>query len=91
MEKAFNCWNCTACCRLCDKTEELKQYDRGDGTCINLTTDNLCSIYENRPEICNTKRMYEKKWKSVMSWDKYVELSEVACKILEKNLNKTTD
>lgn len=91
MEKPFNCWNCTACCRLCNKIEELKQYDRGDGTCVNLTDDNLCSIYENRPEICNTKRMYEKKWKLVMSWDKYVELSEVACKILEKNLNKTTD
>lgn len=91
MDKPFNCWNCTACCRLCNKIEELKQYDRGDGTCINLTSDNLCSIYENRPEICNTKRMYEKKWKPLMSWDKYVELSEVACKILEKNLNKITD
>jgi Fe-S-cluster containining protein len=88
-EKEFNCWNCSACCRHCDKVEELKQYDKGDGTCIHLTNDNLCAIYETRPEICNTKRMYDKKWKQFMSWDSYLELSEISCKLLEKELNKT--
>jgi len=90
-EKKFNCWNCSACCRHCDKVDELKQYDRGDGSCIHLTADNLCGIYETRPEICNTKRMYDKKWKPFMSWETYLEISEISCKILEKNLNNPTD
>jgi Fe-S-cluster containining protein len=86
MEKPFNCWNCSACCRLCDKVEELKQFDKGDGTCIHLTEDNKCAIYETRPEICNTKRMYEKKWSNYFTWDNYLDFAEKACKVLEKEM-----
>jgi len=34
---------------------------RADGACLYLTEDNLCSIYDTRPEICNVKTMYNKK------------------------------
>jgi uncharacterized protein len=87
MEKPFNCWNCGACCKLCNKVEELRHLDRGDGTCIHLTEENKCSIYETRPEICNTKIQYAKKWSKWMTWDSYVDYSEKVCKILEKSLN----
>ena len=86
--KKIKCWNCSACCRLCDKLEELKHFDRGDGVCINLKEDNTCAIYDTRPEICNTKRMYEKEYKDYISWDQYVELSEIACKYLERKMNE---
>lgn len=31
---------------------ELRSYDRGDGACVHLTDDNLCSIYDQRPSVC---------------------------------------
>jgi len=35
--------------------------DRGDGACTYLTEDNLCSIYETRPELCNMQKMWQKR------------------------------
>lgn len=37
--------------------------DRGDGACVHLGPDNLCTIYETRPEVCNMEKMYEKRLK----------------------------
>lgn len=88
MEPEFNCWNCSACCRFCDKIDELKSFDRGDGTCIHLTEQNLCGIYDNRPEVCNTRKMFEKKWINYFSWEDYLIFSEKACKILENGMKK---
>jgi Fe-S-cluster containining protein len=89
--KPFNCWKCTACCRLCDKIDDLKQFDRGDGVCINLQDDGSCGIYETRPDICNTGIMYDRAYKKRMTWDEYLSLSESACKFLEKEMNKKVD
>lgn len=30
------------------------EFDRGDLVCKHLTEDNLCSIYDKRPAICDT-------------------------------------
>lgn len=87
----FNCWKCTACCRLCDKVPELQQFDRGDGTCINLLENGDCSIYDTRPEICNTKKMHDKLYKDRLTWDQYILLAESACKILENNMKNNVD
>lgn len=35
--------------------------DRGDGACKYLTDDNLCSIYDTRPELCNMEKMWVKR------------------------------
>lgn len=35
--------------------------DRGDGACKYLTEDNLCSIYDTRPELCNMESMWIKR------------------------------
>lgn len=86
-KKQFNCWKCGACCKFCDKVEELKHFDRGDGVCVNLLPDNSCSIYETRPEICNTNRMYEKLYKPVITWDQYLTYSEKVCKMLDREIN----
>jgi dUTP pyrophosphatase len=83
----FNCWKCGACCKFCDRVEELKHFDRGDGVCVNLLPDNSCAIYESRPEICNTKRMYEKRYKSILDWDTYLTYSEKVCKMLDREVH----
>ena len=55
----FLCSECGACCRIAGEQGFMPQ--RGDGACLYLTKDNLCEIYDTRPEICNVKTMYNKK------------------------------
>ena len=38
----------------------MKWLDRGDGTCRYLRKDNLCVIYNRRPNLCRGKFIYEK-------------------------------
>ena len=50
-------WKCQKCGSCC-KGEIVKKilpefYDKNKDRCINLTDDNLCSIYNNRPIVCN--------------------------------------
>ena len=41
-----------------------------NGVCEKLTEDGLCSIYENRPDICNLETVQQTlKWKSKMFFD----------------------
>lgn len=83
----FRCIKCGLCCRNIDKIPELKEYDQGNGVCIHLTGDNLCDIYDSRPEICNVDITYEKKYKNLISRDEYDRLNEEGCKLLQtKNL-----
>lgn len=43
---------------LGDDMPELDIEDN-DGVCIYLTDDNRCSIYEHRPVICNSDKMFD--------------------------------
>ena len=55
------CTCCGLCCKKIDSIQLPKQYrylDRGDGVCRYLC-NNLCTIYENRPIICNSEKMYQ--------------------------------
>lgn len=53
----WNCTKCGLCCILAIRTGVLdRSYDRGDGICKHLDENNQCSIYENRPDVCNTKK-----------------------------------
>lgn len=68
----FNCEKCGACCMAVK--------------CSLLTKDNLCSIYENRPEICRVDRMFELTHKEREIPDKktYYEISKECCKKLRR-------
>lgn len=55
----YPCERCGDCCRHVDLIDEMKIFDRGDGVCKNLTADNLCAIYAERPPLCNGKYLYE--------------------------------
>ena len=61
----------------------LHDLDRGDGTCIHLS-GNLCSIYENRPLICNTSRMYDTFFKDAMTPEEFVDMNLNACRKIQE-------
>lgn len=85
----FECSKCGLCCRCLAnnpriKGTELEQWDRGDGVCKHLTKDNLCDIYDKRPDICNVDKLYEKEYCKCMTRDQYNEMQRNACEILKK-------
>ena len=79
----FVCNKCGLCCRNIDKIEELSQYDNGNGVCIYLTDDNLCAIYDTRPDICNTDKMYKLKYSNIMTPTEYANMNKEGCELLE--------
>ena len=79
----FICTRCGLCCKNIDKIPELKKYDNGNGVCIHLSEDNLCDIYYSRPDICNVDKMYEKKYKKLMSRAEYDRINGEGCKSLQ--------
>jgi Fe-S-cluster containining protein len=80
----FPCTKCGLCCRNIDTIHELKDFDKGNGICIHLTEDNLCNIYDERPDICNVEKMFERKYKRLMSKDEYYRLNLEGCKKLQE-------
>ena len=45
----------------------------------------LCTIYDNRPWICNTDYMYEHYYKERMTREEYDRRNSEACKLLNSN------
>ena len=78
----FNCDCCGLCCRNIGGIPQLSQFDRGDGVCCHLTGENLCDIYENRPEVCSVERMYSR-FSSQMTKAEYYEMMELSCEFLK--------
>ncbi len=81
MEK-FPCAKCGTCCRNIDKIEELKEFDLGNGTCKFLRND-LCGIYDERPDICRVDLMYKKYFSKRYSLEEYYLLNIEGCKKLK--------
>lgn len=55
----FPCTSCGLCCQNISNIAELKSYDLGNGTCKYFDkVNNLCTIYENRPDICRVDKMF---------------------------------
>jgi len=95
MSDEFNCTKCGACCRLVPvhildafglpvKSGMLKG-------CGYLRDDNTCSIYENRPDVCDVKKTFESgAYKDYgtpeMSWSDYKKFTEEKCRELEATL-----
>jgi Fe-S-cluster containining protein len=57
----------------------LSEYDNGSGVCIFLKND-LCSIYQNRPDICNVEKMYLLYFKDYMTEEEYISKNMDACR-----------
>ena len=79
---AFPCDKCGECCRNIGNISQLKDFDDGTGRCRYLQ-GNTCSIYENRPDICNVEKMYAKCFATHMSRDEFIELNRQSCQQLK--------
>lgn len=88
MSERFKCDCCGLCCRSLKKVPALANFDRGDGVCIYLQEDNLCSIYDHRPEICNVDLMYERYFSKIYSREVYDQLNTKQCATLKSSKNK---
>lgn len=79
----FECSKCGLCCKSLKKQQSILGFlDRGDGVCMYLK-DNLCSIYENRPDVCRVDVMYERYFKDQMSKEEFYQLNYESCRILQ--------
>jgi Fe-S-cluster containining protein len=84
----FPCDKCGICCNHINEIPELHSFDSGNGRCIHLLDNNLCEIYETRPDICNVKTMYEKIYCSEMSEDEYIKLNTEGCNELKRKYKR---
>ena len=77
----FPCSKCGACCRKIGRV--CPDLEGPDGSCIYLSSDNLCSIYQDRPIFCNVDKFYDKYFKDKMSREEFYELNLAECKKLQ--------
>ena len=79
----FPCSMCGECCRHIDQIPQLAAFDDGTGACKYLH-GNKCSIYPDRPEICNIDAMYEKVFKALYpDKETYYRMNRKACELLQ--------
>ena len=80
MTLVFPCDSCGACCKLVRLSEQTSWLDRGDGICRHFNeSNNLCNIYETRPEVCNVAVMYQKHYRDNYDWHSFVEINQIIC------------
>ncbi len=65
----------------------VPELDDGSGSCIFLK-DGRCEIYDHRPLICDTDRMYEKYFKDRYTKEEWVELNRKSCQDLKAQFEK---
>lgn len=83
----FPCDCCGACCKNIKLAAETAYLDRGDGICRHFNDEsNLCSIYNNRPDICRVDFQYLTKYSTLISWEDFINLNQQACNHL-KNID----
>ena len=74
----WKCKECGACCYFIDKAKkmgyEFPYKAKKDGSCEKLI-DNRCSIYENRPDICNVEKVRRTLGKEYFEYYKLMEKS----------------
>lgn len=74
----FACSKCGACCQRAGAVPEMRNYAREDGSCMYLTSDNECSIYAHRPDICRVDKMRP----AGMRTERWYALNHKACEQL---------
>ena len=66
-----------------DRVELLRGLDRGDGQCRYLE-GRLCTIYDERPDICNVDKMYDRFFRDLMSNKEYYQRNLEGCRDIRK-------
>ncbi|MCQ2372978.1 MAG: YkgJ family cysteine cluster protein [Phascolarctobacterium sp.] len=80
----FKCDCCGLCCRHVNLNSMYTSFDRGDGVCKFLDLEsNLCTIYKERPLLCNVDAMYEFMYQDEMTREEFYELNYEVCRKLK--------
>ena len=86
VNKYMYCKQCGLCCKLfnfIELPEEYQQLNDGTGKCKYLE-DNRCSIYQDRPLLCNSHKIYEiNNLEEKMSFEEYEAYLSEKCKELQ--------
>lgn len=83
MTVKFDCKGCGTCCRNLPTHPLFAGMHNGDGVCFKLV-DNKCSIYEDRPLVCNIYKGWEVIFKDLYTLEQWYELNKKGCKYLEE-------
>jgi len=90
MKLVFPCTGCGACCKSVLLSPQTAWLDRGDGICKHFDENGrVCNIYENRPDVCNVRKMYEKLYVNSFSWTDFVAANKKACEKLLGGVEET--
>lgn len=85
----FFCDKCGLCCMYVNESPIYSELDRGDGICKYFDCDTkLCSVYDNRPIICNIDKAYQLYFKDIMPLEEYYRLNYETCNMLKKRRKK---
>lgn len=82
----WTCTKCGECCRHIGHIPSMKKYAKEDGSCKFLGEDNLCTIYEERPTICNVAKVYEQFFNDTVPEEIFYEKTQEACEKLQKGI-----
>ena len=91
----FSCRKCGACCKNVDRwlaniskieklfgTKLVFPYRHINGICEMLAADNTCKIYDRRPAVCDTVKIYKLYKKALyLDEDIFCSLQELSCQI----------
>ena len=87
----FICDMCGECCKHIENIPQLSSFDNGKGECIHLK-NNICEIYNTRPDICNVDKMYDMIYHSEYpSKQAYYEANMSACEALKSKYLKESN
>ena len=73
----FLCSKCGACCRNVGNSK-LPSDDKG--VCLNLDQENnICKVYNTRPNICRVDKIFENSFKDIMTKKEFYVWNTEAC------------
>lgn len=72
------CTKCGNCCRHVGEVPSMAGFAKDDGSCKFLE-NNICTIYEHRPPICNVAWVYEHFFKGTVTEEEFYAKTEEAC------------
>ncbi|CAA6819796.1 MAG: Unknown protein [uncultured Thiotrichaceae bacterium] len=84
---SYACTQCGLCCRNISNIEQLKDFNRGDGTCTYYRPHIGCTIYEKRPLACQIDAGYQVFASASMSLADYYKKNAMVCNELQETAN----
>ncbi len=86
MKLNFQCTQCGECCRHIGNIPALRKYDSGNGVCKFLDNkNNLCTIYHERPLICNVAAVYDEYFSQVYDEEDFLRINYKVCRLLQES------